>query len=97
MKTIISYRVRKVTRYLVTRHEQKLADNGCGEVGSSTERGEYFNAEVAYQVACALCKAEHDAAGTPPGDEVFQYPRHPDEETCTQRRAVTCGQYRTRS
>jgi hypothetical protein len=70
--TKIEYRVRPVTRYIVTRFE-----SGDTHVGS-TQHGEFDNGEIAYHVAYALCRAEHEKAGTPPGDENFQYPRIPD-------------------
>lgn len=74
----IEYRVRPVTRYIITRYAER--DNGepltKGSVGG---KGEYENADVAYEVAYALCKAEHERLGLPPGDERIQYPRHPDE------------------
>lgn len=64
----IEYRVRPVTRFIVTRYEQG------SEHGSISERGEYGNAEVAYEVGYALCKAEHERLNFPPGDERIQYP-----------------------
>lgn len=36
--------------------------------------GEYDNADVAYQVGYALCKAEHDRLGWPIDDERIKYP-----------------------
>lgn len=69
----IEYRVRAVTRYIVTRCQTNV-DGGSGSVCG---KGEYENADTAYEVGYALCKAEHDAAGTHPGDENFQYPQHP--------------------
>ena len=66
----VEYRVRPVTRYVVTRWHQ--ADNG--HTGGCESRGEFDNAETAYAVAYALCKHEHDSAGTPLGDENFKYP-----------------------
>ena len=65
----IEYRVVPVTRYVVTRYEQ-TADGG-----SVGERGEYGNNEIGFEVAYALCRAEHEALGWPVGDERIQYPR----------------------
>ena len=75
----VQYQVREIPRYIVTRYE--ASENQCG----SEQKGEYDNELVAYEVAYALCKAEHDAAGTPPDDVGFAYPKRPgDEETESQ-------------
>lgn len=66
---LIEYRVRPVTRYVVTRYEH----NEAGQSISSTA-GEYDNAASAYDVGYALAKAEHDRLGWPPGDERIKYP-----------------------
>ncbi len=71
---MIQYRVRPVTRYLVTRFEHQ-DDSRPGRV---VEKGEYENAQTAFEVAKALCKAEHDAAGTAIDDPNFIYPRQED-------------------
>lgn len=71
MTTQVQYRVRPVTKFIVTRSEQ--GDN-CGGVET---RGQYENEEVAFQVACALCKAEHDKSGEPIGSMNFIYPETP--------------------
>jgi len=65
---MIEYSVRPVTRYFVTRYS---AD---GSTAGVETKGEYESHDVAHQVAYALCKAEHDAAGTGPGDVNFVYP-----------------------
>jgi len=71
----ISYRVRPVTRYVVTRYDAEYdRATSSGSTGFSTQRGEFDNFETAYAVAYALCKKEHDDSGLPPGDERFQYP-----------------------
>lgn len=69
MSTQVEYRVRPVTKFIVTRSEQ---GRNCGSVET---RGQYENAEVAYQVAYALCKAEHDKSGEPTGSMSFIYPQ----------------------
>jgi hypothetical protein len=66
--TKVEYRVRPVTRYIITRY----AVEGAG--GSIETRGEYDNAHVAYEVGYALAKAEHERLGYPPGDERIVYP-----------------------
>jgi len=69
MADLLEYRVRPVTRYVVTR----FCRVGDGQ-HLSTE-GEYEDGHCANRVAYALCKAEHDRLGYPPGDERIQYPR----------------------
>lgn len=64
----VEYKVRPVTRFVVTRWHE--AEN-CG--GSQTI-GEYASNEAAFHVAYALCKQEHQQLGYPPGDERIQYP-----------------------
>lgn len=64
----IEYRVRPVTRYIVTRY---CEDDG----GSGVEfKGEFPNEDVAYGVGYALAKEEHDRLGFPPGDMRMIYP-----------------------
>lgn len=66
--TKVEYRVREVTRYIVTRFHS--TENGAGV----DQKGEYDNGIVAYEVAYALCRAEHDQLGWAPGDERITYP-----------------------
>ena len=66
----IEYRVRPVTRYIVTRFEE----NDAGTSGGCRECGEYDNMETAYAVGTALCKVEHEKLGYPLGDERIIYP-----------------------
>ncbi len=67
----IEYRVRPVTRYVVTRYENQ------GEQGTAAVRtlGEYDNQTVAQEVGYALCKAEHERLGWGPGDMRIIYPQ----------------------
>lgn len=67
----IEYRVRTVTRYIVTRYEQ--SEN----TGAVQTKGEYDSPSVAYDVAYALARAEHERLGYPPGDMRIIYPEHP--------------------
>jgi hypothetical protein len=68
----IEYKVRPVTRYVVTRYEESEG----GRTGSSSVKGQYDNEHVAYEVAYALAKEE--SGRTDIGvDELF-YPDHPD-------------------
>lgn len=66
----LEYRVRSVTRYVVTRFHE----DASGGTGSSDPKGEFDNYETAYAVAYALCKEEHDRLGLPSGDERIKYP-----------------------
>ncbi|NII73916.1 hypothetical protein FHW84_002489 [Dyella sp. SG562] len=68
----VEYKVRPVTRYLVTRYMSE----GDG-AGSSSIQGEFDSEHVAYEVGYALCRAEHDRLGYPVGDERIQYPEKP--------------------
>lgn len=72
MKTI-EYRVRPVTRYIVTRFESETHEDG-GDSGGSSAHGTFDNNYVAQEVAYALCKAEHDRLGWAPGDPRMIYP-----------------------
>lgn len=77
---LIEYKVRPVTRYVITRFETSGPDeNGRGS-GSSEAKGEYDNQDVAYEVAYALCKQDHEKSGLPIGDERIQYPKRPEVE-----------------
>lgn len=69
----IEYRVKRVERYIVTRSEQ--SEDGSGSV---VQRGFYEGPQVAYEVAYALCKAEHERSGEEPGSMNFIYPTRED-------------------
>ena len=73
----IEYRVREIKRYSVTRFHHEV--NERGESGGVEGKGEYDNADTAYEVAHALCKADHERLGYPLGDERILYPRHPND------------------
>jgi len=76
MRTEIEYRVVPVTRFIVTRHERQVSDDPQKPIGgSSSQRGEYDNAETAHAVGYALAKAEHEQNGWPPGDSRMTYPK----------------------
>lgn len=77
----IEYRVRPVTRYVVTKFEKDVEPEGYGSAGGggSQVSGEYGNYETAYSVAYALCKADHERLGYAPDDDRIQYPK-PDLE-----------------
>lgn len=60
----VEYRVRPVTRYIVTRYD------GAG----STQIGEYPSVETAHSVGYAMCEAERIKAGEPLDSPAFVYP-----------------------
>lgn len=68
----LEYRVRPVTRYIVTKYEETDAGSGVVTVG------EYDNADVAYEVCTAIAKTEHARLGWPINDDRILYPEHPD-------------------
>lgn len=69
--TKVEYRVRPVTRYIVTRWEGEEGRNGPA---SRVVSSEYDNERTAYEVAYALCRVEHERLGYPPGDMRIIYP-----------------------
>lgn len=64
----VEYRVRPVTRYIVTRFHSDAQSGGC------ETKGEFDSADAAYQVGYALAKDEHQRLGYPVGDERIKYP-----------------------
>lgn len=82
----VEYRVKPITRYVVTRyeegHDESIEVGSKSWAGPST-KGQYENADVAFEVAYALCRAEHEQLGWPVADERIQYPRHPKEESAS--------------
>jgi hypothetical protein len=67
----VEYRVKTVERYIVTRYEEDA--NGA----AVAERGHYTSPHIAYEVAYALAKAEHERLGYPLGDMRIIYPDVP--------------------
>lgn len=68
----VEYRVKPVTRYIITRNYQD--DNGS----ETTQRGEYDNPHIAWECAYGMCKIDHEHLGYPAEDERIQYPRLPE-------------------
>lgn len=77
--TKVEYRLRPVTRYIVTRYHQQETEGGRTGCSDSRVIGEYDNAETAYAVGYAMCRNEHQNLGWPLGDERIQYPSHPED------------------
>lgn len=69
----VEYRVRPVTRYIVTRYYEETQGAGRGLCGSQF-KGEFDSSRIAYEVGYALAKEEHERLGYPIGDERIQYP-----------------------
>ena len=67
--TEVEYRVRPVERFVVTRWYQFAGSGGVETLG------EYGNYEIAYAVAYALCKTEHEKLGYSIDDPRVQYPK----------------------
>ena len=67
----IEYRVKPITRFIVTRFEEK--DDG----GAATQIGTYDNGATAYEVGYALCRLEHIKSGEPEASINFVYPGIP--------------------
>ena len=78
MPSKVEYRVRPVTRYIVTRYDEQRDDDARTASGGSTQCGTFENGETAYHVAYALCRQEHHASGEPIDSENFIYPDIPD-------------------
>lgn len=72
------YRVRPVTRYIVTSFNRSEDGNACDGNG----HGEFDNADTAYAVAYALCRQKHEEIGYQVGDGRIQYPTHPNIANC---------------
>ena len=76
---LIEYRVKPVTRFIVTRFEKR--EGGVCSMGS-VGRGEFDSADTAYEVAYAMAKLDHERKGWPLDDARIQYPQHPDLTEC---------------
>ncbi len=68
----IEYRIRKVTRYILTRYEETTNGGGVQQIG-----GEYDNPQMAYEIGYAMAKLDHDRQGWPVGDDRIKYPEDP--------------------
>lgn len=73
----VEYRIIEKPRYIVIRYEE-------GHGGKSvSERGTYDNPDIAWEVAYALCRQDHERMGYGPDDERIQYPRLPHYKKVT--------------
>ena len=82
-KMTIEYRVKPVTRYIVTRHDSSAQTDEefqRNQRPSGSVRqigGEHDNADTAYQVGYALAFQERENLCLPPGDMGVIFPEHP--------------------
>lgn len=67
----IEYKVRPVTRFVVTKYSEGIPVDGCAQ---SECKGEFDNPVVAYQVAYALAKEDQSRHGFDLGDERIIFP-----------------------
>lgn len=73
---LVEYRVKPVTRYIVTRHEKRTDPRFDNPQRSQTaEKGTFDNPVIAFEVAYALAGQEHEQLGWPVGDDRMQYPK----------------------
>jgi len=77
---MIEYKLRPVTRYIVTRYEGSDNPN-VARAGACTIHGEFDNERIAYEVGYALAKADADRLGLPPGDMTVIFPASLAEAT----------------
>lgn len=75
----VEYRVRPVTRHIVTRYACEAPDGAStSPTGASSQHGEFDNYDTAYAVAYALASAEHQRLGYPLDDMRIIYPQAPE-------------------
>lgn len=78
----VEYRVKPITRYVVTRYEEgtdESIEEGPKSWSGTTERGNFDNFITAFEVASSLCGAEHASLGWPVDDDRMQYPKIPHD------------------
>jgi len=73
MSELHEFRVRPVTRYIVTSFHR----SEDGALCDGRSHGEFDNDATAYEVAYALCAASHERLGYPLDDMRIQYPERP--------------------
>lgn len=77
MHTFIEYRVRPVTRYVLTRFESMEDAEGKG-CGGSVGLGEYQRADTAFHIGCALARDENKPSPIQGETKEVKFPEHPD-------------------
>lgn len=71
----IEYRLKRVERFIVTKHEDH------GETSSSRQVGkEYDKFDTAYEVAAALARSDQDRLGLAPGEDGVVFPSQSIED-----------------
>ena len=71
----IEYRIKRVERFIVTRHEDYGSTSSVRQIGN-----EYDNFNVAYEVGYALARADQERLGLPPGDMSVIFPSNALED-----------------
>jgi hypothetical protein len=75
------YRVRAVTRFIVTKAEWVVHENGTESGSTARQLGpEYPNEDMAYEVGYALARQESERMGCSPFDDRVIYPMRPSDE-----------------
>lgn len=81
MPNLVEFRVRKVTRYVVTRYHESFQDgkdgNSVGATGGIRTIGPFDNIKDANEVAAALHRAEPGSTLMPLDGIEAEYPPHP--------------------
>lgn len=78
------FRVRPVTRYIVTKCDWVEHDNGTESSGNSRQLGpEYANEDIAYEVAYALARQESERLECSIASDRVIYPTRPSEANAT--------------
>lgn len=68
----VEYRVKKREVHFITRYVE------IGKSSSVNQMGEFSDPNMAYEVAYAMAKLEHQKLGWQPGDERIVYPERPE-------------------
>lgn len=74
------YRIRPVTRFIVTKADWVERSNGTVSASTARQLGpEYANEEIAYEVAYALARQESERLECGLADDRVIYPTRPSE------------------
>lgn len=75
---LIEYRVKRITRYVVTRH-CKIGDEEGNEHSTTDEMSVHINSSLAFNTGYALARMEQMKLDFKSGDERIRYPVIPNE------------------
>jgi hypothetical protein len=77
----IEYRIKRVERFIVTRHERSDDPKIAGPNGVVRQMGrEFDNFETAYEVGYALARQDQEKLGLMPGDDGVIFPSNSLED-----------------